>query len=79
MELETAKVPVAAVVGAGVSSSNSGGGAGASMTVESIAGMASPDSSRRQARVVELVPGGPAVLLLTGLAAASVIVSQWVT
>ncbi|GLI62086.1 hypothetical protein VaNZ11_004667, partial [Volvox africanus] len=30
------------------------------------------------ARVVELVPGGPAVVLLTGAAAAAVIVSQWV-
>ncbi|GIM03080.1 hypothetical protein Vretimale_7886, partial [Volvox reticuliferus] len=30
------------------------------------------------ARVVELVPGGPAVVLLTGVAAAAVIVSQWV-
>ncbi|KXZ49306.1 hypothetical protein GPECTOR_22g900 [Gonium pectorale] len=30
------------------------------------------------ARTVELVPGGPAVLLLTGAAAAAVIVSQWV-
>ncbi|GIL51085.1 hypothetical protein Vafri_7188 [Volvox africanus] len=30
------------------------------------------------ARVVELVPGGPAVVVLTGAAAAAVIVSQWV-
>ncbi|GFR47489.1 hypothetical protein Agub_g9218, partial [Astrephomene gubernaculifera] len=64
----------------GCSSSSSVGSVGSMRGVWDNSGSSGGRSSGTEGcvRTVELVPGGPAMLLLTGVAAAGVIVSQWV-